>query len=85
MHIAYNALGVKLKCTIQVCDKCARSKAKACVDRRKTFMGVSQPGERIFVDMTGPFPESLIDNRYWIGVVDNYSHYSWSFFTKTKY
>ena len=26
----------------------------------------------------------LIGNKYWIGVVENYSRYSWSFFTKIK-
>ena len=36
------------------------------------------------MDTTDPFPEVFIGNRYWIGVVDNYSCYSWSFFTKTK-
>ena len=29
-----------------------------------------------FVDTTGPFPESLIGNRYWIGLVDEYINYS---------
>ena len=46
------------------------------------YTKVSKPEKRIF-DMTGPFPESLIDNRYWIGVVDDYRNYSWSF-TKTN-
>ena len=36
------------------------------------------------MDTTGPFTESLIENLYWIGVVDDYSRYSWSFITKTK-
>ena len=36
------------------------------------------------MDTTGPFLEILIGNRYWIGVVDNYSRYSWIFFTETK-
>ena len=80
----YNAIGVKLTGTLQVCDVCASSKAKARAVRKKTYTRASQPGERIFVDTTGPFTESLIENLYWIGVVDDYSRYSWSFFTKTK-
>ena len=36
------------------------------------------------MDTTGPLPESLIGNWYWIGVVDNYRRHPWSFFTKTK-
>ena len=47
MRTTYNALGVKLTGTLQVC-------------------------------------ESLIGNRYWIGVVDNYICYLWSFFTIKK-
>ena len=36
------------------------------------------------MDMTGSFPDSLIGCWYWIGVVDYYSGYLWSFFTNTK-
>ena len=39
-------------------------------------------GRKDFVETTGPFPEILIGNSYWIGVVDDYSRYSWSFFTE---
>ena len=34
--------------------------------------------------MNGPFPDSLIEDWYWIGVVDNYSRYLWRLFMKTK-
>ena len=84
MCTTYNALGVKLTGTLQVYDGCARYKAKYCTVRKKTYTRVSQPVERIFVDTTGPFSEIFIWNRYWIGILDNYSHYSWSFSTKTK-
>ena len=82
--INYKALGVKLTGTLQVYDGCARSKEKARTVRKKTCMRVSQPVERIFVDTTGTFPESLIGNWYWIGVVHHCSRYSWSFFMNTK-
>ena len=59
-----------------------RQKSRAA--RKKTYRGASHPGERIFVDMPGPLPESLIGDQYWIDIVDNYSRYSWSFFTETK-
>ena len=32
----------------------------------------------------GPFLEGLLGDHYWIGVVDYYRRYSWSFFTDTK-
>ena len=40
--------------------------------------------ENNFVYTTGPFPEILVGNRYWINVVDDYSRYSWIFFAKRK-
>ena len=71
LRTTYNDLSVKLTGTLKVCDGCARSKAKSHVVRKKTYMRASHPGEVIFVDTTGPFPESLIGNRYWIGVLYN--------------
>ena len=47
-------------------------------------MRVSQLVEIIFVDTTGPFPESLIGNWCWIGIVDYYSHYLWGLFANNK-
>ena len=41
-------------------------------------------GERIFVDKTGTFPDILISNRYWIGIVDYYSHYLLGLFGNNK-
>ena len=80
----YNALGVKLTGTQQVCDGSARSKEKERAVRKKTYTRASHPGERIFVDTTGPFPGSFIGNRYWIGVLDDHIRYSCIFFTKTR-
>ena len=76
LHIIYNALSVKLTGTLQFCGGCARYKEKAPSVRKNTYMRTSQPGERIFVYTTGPFPERLIGNWYWIGVVEDYSRYS---------
>ena len=84
LRITYNALGVRLTGTLQVYDGCVRSKAKEREARNKTYKRASQPGDRIFVYMAGPFQEILIGNRYWIGVVDGCICYSWSFFMKTK-
>ena len=84
MHTTYNSLSFKLTVTLQVCDGCALSKAKSCAVRKKTSTRASQPRERVFVDTTGPFPESLIGIWYYIGVVDYYRRYSWNFFTKME-
>ena len=75
LRTTYNALSVKLTVSLQVCGGFARYKAKACAVRKKTYAIASNPGEMIFVHTAGPLLESLIGNRYGIGVVDNYSRY----------
>ena len=62
LRTTYNTLGVKLTGTLQVCEGCAQSKEKSRVVRKKTYIRELQPRERIFVDTTGSFPESLIGN-----------------------
>ena len=37
--------------------------------RKKTYTRASQPVENIVLDTIGPFPEILIGNRYWVGVL----------------
>ena len=79
----YNALGVKLTGTQKKFDGSARSKEKERAARKKTYTRASHPGESIFVDTTGPFPDSLIGNWCWIGLLYDCRFYYWSFF-KTK-
>ena len=73
--ITYNALSVKLTGILRVFNGCAQYKAKARAVSKKTCMKASQPGERTFLDRTGPFLDIFIGNMYWISVVDNYRHY----------
>ena len=84
LRITYNTLGVRLTGTLQVYNGFARSKAKEREVRKNIFTRASHPGESIFVYMAGPFPEMMIRNQYWIGVVDDCIRYSWIFFMKTK-
>ena len=69
---------------LEVCYGYAGSKTKAHSDRKKTYTRASNPEEGNFVETIAPFPESLVGDWYWIGIVDNYNHYSWSFSTKSK-
>ena len=55
LHTTYNTLGFKLTGTLQVCDGCAKYKAKAREMRKKTYTRSSQTGERIFANMNVPF------------------------------
>ena len=56
LRITYDDLGVNMTGMLQVCDGCARSKAKAHTLINKTYKRASNPGERVSVDTTGPFP-----------------------------
>ena len=42
----------------------------------KKYTRATKPGERVFVDTAGTFPESIIGNSNWIGVEEDYNHYS---------
>ena len=70
-----DALGVKLTGMIQVCDGCARSKARACTFIEKRYTQDKNPDVIIFAYTTAPFPKGLIGNRYWIVLVDGYIRY----------
>ena len=59
-------------------------KGKSTCGEEKDLYKSIKSGERIFVDTSGPFPESLIENWHLIGLVDDYSRYSWSVFAKTN-
>ena len=72
-----------MKGALQVCDSCARSKAKSRAVRKKRYTRVSNLGEKLFVH-DWSIPEGFIGNRYWVGLVENYRRYSWIFFIKTK-
>ena len=84
LHLAYGTLGVKLTGMLQVFDDFSISKAKACSVINNLYKRASNPVKRVFLYTTGPFPGSLIGNRCWIGVVDDYRRYSWSFSMKKK-
>ena len=60
LRLTYGDLRIKLKATLEVCDGCVISKAKACAVRKKTSTQSTKPGERIFVDTNGPLPGILI-------------------------
>ena len=66
LRLTYDNLGFKLAGTLQVCDGCAESTSKARDARKKTYTRSSNTGERMFLDTTGPFLESLIGNWHWI-------------------
>ena len=84
LRLTHDALGVKLIGTLEVCGSFAGSKSKGCTVRKKTDIRATNPAENICVNTNGSLPESLFGNRYCIGVLDDYIHYYWRLFTKTR-
>ena len=66
------------------CTACMRAKAKAKGVPKSTTTVAQKPGERLFVDLSGPYKKSLIGSNYWLLVVDDHTRKSWSFFMKKK-
>ena len=66
------------------CDGCSKAKAKAKSVSKISTLKATLPGERLFVDTSGPYKKSIIGSTYWILVVDQFSGKSWSFFVKKK-
>ena len=51
--------GVEVTGTSSRCEACALSKAKHKVVRKVTQVKATRPGERLFVDIGGPFTKAL--------------------------
>ena len=64
---------VKLTGKLEPCFGCMQAKAKAKAVPKSTLTKADKPGERMFLDTTGPFPPSAGGSRYDIKMVDDYS------------
>ena len=84
LRTTFKGLGIKLTGELKPCEGCCRANAKAKAVRKSTGTRSTKPGERLFVDTSGPYPESLSGNRYWIQIVDDFSRKGWSKFRKSK-
>jgi len=77
-------VGWELTGTFKACEACAKAKAKAKGVAKTTNVKAEKPGERLFVDISGPYRKSVAGSEYWILVVDDYSRKKWSYFSRTK-
>ena len=75
---------IKLYGEEEQCDACGVSKVKCNPIPKATETHATQPGERIFIDTSGPFPSSLGGSKYWRGAVDDYSGFMFMEFGRTK-
>ena len=70
--------------TVLPCGSCALAKGRANAVPKSTMTKASMPGERLFLDISGPFSSSLLNNKYWLKIVDDRSRYSWDCFLPNK-
>ncbi len=70
--------------TMPLCGACALAKARAKGVSKTTSIKATRPGERLFVDLSGPYKKSQANSEYWMLVIDDYSGKAWSSFLKTK-
>ena len=57
----------------KICEACAKAKTKAKGVSKTAKMKAESPGQRLFVDISGPYAKSVIGNKYWVMVVDDFS------------
>ena len=70
--------------TVQPCGSCALAKARAKAVPKSTLTKAKVPGERLFLDISGPYADSLNQNKYWLRIVDDFSKFSWDCFLPKK-
>ena len=61
-----------------ICEACARGKATRSLPKKSTSdsITVQAPLELVHSDVCGPFSQpSLTDDRYFVVIVDDYTHY----------
>jgi hypothetical protein len=90
-HVSEQALRATLQTinvqptgTLRSCDACAMAKAKATKVSKISSKRATIPGERLFVDISGPYKKSIVGSNYWILFVDDLSSKSWIYFVDKR-
>ncbi|KAI2493109.1 hypothetical protein MHU86_21414 [Fragilaria crotonensis] len=66
-----------------VCDGCARAKATQKRTNKITTTEAEERGERLYMDTSGPYNETVAGSRYWFKIVDDKTK-SWDFYGAKK-
>ena len=75
---------MKLTGELRPCDGCMKAKARAKNVKKVSTTEATQPGERLYLDTTGPFKPTLGGNLYDVKLVDQFSRKSWGAHVKKK-
>ena len=76
--------GIKLQGKLTGCTGCGLVKARAAGVSKTMSETAKEKGFRLFIDTTGPFPESRAGNKYFHCAVDDHTDYAWVYFTPRK-
>ena len=69
---------------MSVCDGCARAKATQKRTNKTTKVTADNAGERLYMDTSGPYSETVMGSRYWFKFVDDKTRKSWDFYGARK-
>jgi hypothetical protein len=79
-------LGIKVTGELSPCFGCAQAKARQKNTAKEAKKPATKPGERFFLDLSGPFMPSIGGSKYcWIKMVDKFLNKSFDKYIKTKY
>ena len=78
------ASGIQVTGTLQACGPCSLYKAKAKV-LPKSASQAQFRGQRLHLDLSGPYSTTVTGDTYWVKIKDNYSKMSWNIFCKAKH
>ena len=81
---ALMAQGITPAGKMSVCDGCARAKATQKRTNKVTKVAADKAGERLFMDTSGPYTETVGGSRYWFKFVDDKTRKSWDFYGARK-
>jgi hypothetical protein len=68
-----------------VCAPCHHGKMIAASHSLVNTMITDEPGQLLYMDTVGPSWVCSVDGKWYVLIImDDYSHYSWVFFSKSK-
>ena len=70
--------------TRRYCDGCGGAKAIRRAFPRETKVKSGRPLQRVFIDLTGPYPPSAGGARYCMPVVDDNTNEGWLLFLRDR-
>jgi len=74
----------KLTGVLRACGPCVKAKATAKPTKKTSVEKATKPGQRLYLDSSGPYKKTRGKNQYWALIVDEYTSRAWSFFSHEK-